>query len=480
MNFSTLKTTTYVMGLLVTVAISSVNAQPSTTPEEARVIAKEAYIYGFPMVDNYRIQYTYFVDAESLDYKAPWNMLRNLPRVYTPEDKAVQTPNSDTPYSFIGMDLRAEPIVLTVPKIEHDRYFSIQLVDAYTHNFDYIGSRVTGNEGGSFLIAGPSWKGETPKGISKVIRSETELVMALYRTQLFNPDDMDNVINIQARYKVETLSAYLGQPAPKAATEIDFIKPLSVDQQKSSLAFFEMLNFSLQFAPTHSSEIELMARFAKIGVGAGLDFDAKKLSPEMKTAIQQGIGDAWDDFTALSKQAAAGEIGSGEVFGTREFLNNNYRYRMGGAVLGIYGNSEAEAIYPPYYVDSDGNSPDGANNYVIRFAPGQLPPVHSFWSLTMYEMPSRLLVDNPINRYLMNSTMLSQFSQDADGGITLYIQHESPGKDKEANWLPAPKGSFSVIMRLYWPKTEALDGSWDMPVLIKDQNVEGKLNSLKI
>ena len=184
------------------------------TPAEARAIAKEAYIYGFPIVDSYRIQHAYFVDRNSPEYKAPWNQLRNFSRVFTPEDKAVQTPNSDTPYSFLGMDLRAEPIVLTVPQIEKKRYFSVQLIDAYTFNFDYIGSRTTGNDGGSFLIAGPSWKGPMPKGVRKVIRAETELVLAPYRTQLFNPGDIDNVKKIQAGYKVQTLSAFLGQPAP--------------------------------------------------------------------------------------------------------------------------------------------------------------------------------------------------------------------------------------------------------------------------
>ena len=184
------------------------------TPAEARAIAKEAYIYGFPIVDSYRIQHAYFVDRNSPEYKAPWNQLRNFSRVFTPEDKAVQTPNSDTPYSFLGMDLRAEPIVLTVPQIEKKRYFSVQLIDAYTFNFDYIGSRTTGNDGGSFLIAGPSWKGPMPKGVRKVIRAETELVLAPYRTQLFNPGDIDNVKKIQAGYKVQTLSGFLGQPAP--------------------------------------------------------------------------------------------------------------------------------------------------------------------------------------------------------------------------------------------------------------------------
>src|SRR5580704_7903138 len=180
--------------LLSVAPIMPARAQTSVTPAQARAIAKEAYVYGYPMVDSYRIQYAYFVDRGNPEYKAPWNQIRNFSRVFTPEDKAVQTPNSDTPYSFLGMDLRAEPVVLTVPPIEEERYFSIQLIDAYTFNFDYIGSRSTGNDGGRFLIAGPDWKGdEPPKGVKKVIRAETELVLAPYRTQLFNPGDIDNV-----------------------------------------------------------------------------------------------------------------------------------------------------------------------------------------------------------------------------------------------------------------------------------------------
>jgi hypothetical protein len=163
------------------------------TKEEARAIAKEAYTYGFPLVDNYRIQYSYFVDTKNPEFKTTWNKIHNTPRVYTPADTAIQTPNSDTPYSFVGMDLRAEPMVLTVPPIEKERYFSVQLIDAYTFNFDYIGSRTTGNNGGSYLVAGPNWKGETPKGVKKVFRSETEFVFAVYRTQLFKPDDLDNL-----------------------------------------------------------------------------------------------------------------------------------------------------------------------------------------------------------------------------------------------------------------------------------------------
>ena len=457
------------MAFLAFLPFTPAQDQTGVTPAEVRAIAKEAYIYGYPMVDSYRIQYAYFVDTQNPEYKAPWNELRNFSRVFTPEDKAVQTPNSDTPYSFLGMDLRAEPIVLTVPAIEKDRYFSIQLIDAYTFNFDYIGSRATGNGGGSYLIAGPGWKGATPKGVKKVIRAETDLVLAPYRTQLFNPADIDNVKKVQAGYKVQTLSAFLGQPAPKAAPAIDFIKPLSPEAQRTSLQFFDILNFVLQFGPTHPSEKELMARFARIGVGAGKTFGAGKLSPEMKAAIEAGMADAWAEHAKLQKRIDAKEVTSGDTFGTREFLKNNYLYRMGAAVLGIYGNSKQEAMYPIYSVDADGKKLDGANRYSLRFAPGQLPPVNAFWSLTMYELPSSLLSANPLNRYLLNSPMLPQFKRDADGGLTLFIQNESPGKDKEDNWLPAPKGPFFMAMRLYWPKADALEGKWTAPPLQRMQ-----------
>jgi len=268
--------------------------QTDVSPADARAIAREAYVYGFPLVDNYRIQYAYFVDRQNPEFKGPWNQLVNTPRVYTPDDKAVQTPNSDTPYSFVGVDLRAEPIVLTVPPIGKNRYFSVQLIDWYTFNFDYIGSRTTGNDGGNFIVAAPGWEGKTPRGVKKVFRSETGFVFALYRTQLFSPDDLDNVKEVQAGYKAEPLSAFVGQANPPAAPVVDFIKPLTPAEQKTSLEFFNILNFALQFCPTNPSEIELMSRFARIGVGAGTTFDASKPSPEMRAAIEQGMADAWD------------------------------------------------------------------------------------------------------------------------------------------------------------------------------------------
>jgi hypothetical protein len=453
--------------LVCALALAAGQAAAQLSPAEVRAIAKEAYTYGFPMVDSYRIQYAYFVDRNNPEYKAPWNQLRNIPRVFTPEDKAVQTPNSDTPYSIIGMDLRAEPMVLTVPAMEKERYFSVQLIDAYTHNFDYIGTRTTGNDGGSFLIAGPGWKGATPKGVKKVIRSETEFVFAPYRTQLFNAGDLGNVKKIQSGYKAQPLSAFLGEPAPKPAPAIKFIKPLTPATQKTSLEFFNVLNFALQFAPPHPSEKPLMARFGSIGVGPGKTFDASQLSPEVKKAMEQGMADAWAELAKLEKRIDAKEVPLGDMFGTRQYLKNNYLYRMAAAVIGIYGNSKQEAMYPVYSIDADGQKLDGSKRYAVRFAPGQLPPVNAFWSLTMYELPSSLLVANPLNRYLLNSPMLPQFKKDADGGLTLLIQNESPEKDKEANWLPAPKGPFVMFLRLYSPKEEAMQGKWIAPPLTR-------------
>jgi hypothetical protein len=453
----------------MTTAVPTSVSSADITPADARAIAKEAYIYGYPMVDSYRILHAYFVNRESPEFKAPWNQLTNTPRVYTPDDTAVQTPNSDTPYSMAGLDLRADPIVLTVPAIEKERYFSIQLIDAYTHNFDYIGSRATGNGGGSFLIAGPGWRGETPPGITKVIRSETELLLAAYRTQLYNPGDIENVKKVQAGYKVQPLSAFLGQPAPKAEPPIDFVDPLTPAQQKTSLELFNVLNFLLQFCPTDPSETDLMARFARIGVGPGKTFGSRSLSPETKQAIEAGIADAWADAETLKKRVDAKEVTSGDMFGTRQHLKNNYLYRMVAAVVGIYGNSQMEAMYPVYSVDAAGKKTDGANRYTLRFAAGQLPPVHAFWSLTMYELPSSLLYANPLERYLVNSPMLPQFKRDPDGGLTLLVQHDSPGEDKEANWLPAPSESYFMVMRLYWPKDEALSGKWTAPSLTRAQ-----------
>jgi hypothetical protein len=440
------------------------HAEPLST-EDARAIAKEAYIYGFPIVDSYRILYSYFVDRASPEYKAGWNeRVANNARVFTPDDRAMQTPNSDTPYSQLGLDLRAEPMVLSMPLVEKGRYYSAEVNDLYTFIAGYVGSRTTGNDSGSFVVAGPRWHGEKPMGVKGVIRCETDLAFVFYRTQLFSPDDIDNVKRIQAGYKVQPLSAFVGKPPPKAARRITFMKPISAEEERTSLEFFNELNWVLQFCPTHPSEKALMQRFARLNIGAGRQFDAKELAPAIRKAIEDGRADAWLASDEIAKRVNKGELTSGDFLGSRSSLRNNYLYRMHGTVAGIWGNAKEEAIYPGYYVDSDGKPLDGrANGYELRFEPGQLPPVNAFWSLTMYDLPARLLVPNPLHRYLINSPMLPDLKREADGGLRLYVQHDTPGRDKESNWLPAPNGPFLVAMRLYWPKREALDGTWKVP-----------------
>lgn len=441
---------------------------PSLRPEIARAIAKEAVIYGFPLVDNYRIQHSYFINRSDPEFKAPWNTLFNTARVYTPEDKAIQTPNSDTPYSFLGADLRSEPLVLSVPAVEKTRYYSLQFIDQYTFNFAYAGSRATGSDAGSFLLAGPAWRGEVPAGIKSLIRCETEFAFVLYRTQLLGPADLENVKKIQAGYKAQTLSQFLGGPPAPAAPAVDFLPSLSPAEQRTSLDFFRLLDFVLQFCPAPPSERDLRARFAALGVGGHGTFDSKSLSPELRQAIQDGMADAWAAFRRFKEtEVDTGKRSSADSFGTRDFLRGNWLNRMSAAVLGIYGNSKEEAIYPVYFVDEERLPLRGTEHYTLRFGPDQLPPAQAFWSLTLYELPSSLLYANPLNRYLLNSSMLPALKRDSDGGLTIDVQHGSPGTGRESNWLPAPPGPFFLAMRLYWPKPEALDGTWTAPPLKK-------------
>jgi len=453
----------------VTQAKASLHSEvePTTlSPQDGRTIARDAYIYGFPMVDNYRILHSYFVDHDGAEYKGSWNQVHNTARVYTPDDKSIQTPNSDTPYSTVGADLRTEPLIFSVPQVEAGRYYSLQFIDLYTFNFAYVGSRATGNDEGDFLLAGPRWRGEVPPGISRVIRCETELALVLYRTQLLSPQDIGNVKKVQAGYHVRPLSSFLGHKAPPPAPAIDFVRPISAGEERTSAEFFNELNFLLQFCPVHPSEHALRARFEQLGIAPGGDFHIKALARDMLKAVHDGMADAWKAYDQAEHRLATGELTSGQLFGTRDYLQNNYLYRMIAAVDGIYGNSREEAIYPVYVIDSGGRKLDAsAARYELRFAPDALPPVNAFWSLTMYEFPSRMLVKNPLNRYLINSPMLDALSRDEDGGITLHIQHYSPGRDQEANWLPAPAGPFIMALRLYWPKPEALEKGWKAPPL---------------
>jgi hypothetical protein len=454
-------------------AISNAEKAKTDKPSiaETKAIAEEGFIYGLPIVMNYAVMYEYAVNRDSGQFKAPFNQIKNEARVFTYEDTAIVTPNSDTPYSFAWLDLRAEPIVLSVPAVENTRYYAVMLCDGNTFNYGYIGSRATGSEAGDYMVVGPDWKGETPAGIKKVFRSSTQFSLAGYRTQLINAADMANVVKIQAEYKVQPLSAYLKQPAPPAAPVINFPK---INGAMVKTGFFEYLDFVLQFAPPGPEETAIRAKLARIGIGAGKTFDFKDLSIGHKAEVGLGMKDG---EAKIERYLAAGQKNIngwkvGSLFGDRAFYDGNWLKRAAAAKGGIYGNDAVEAMYPMTKTLADGKVLDGSkHNYTLTFPAGQLPPVNAFWSVTMYDGKTQFLIKNPINRYLINSPMLPGMNKNADGSITLYIRTKSPGEAKESNWLPAPDGPSYLVMRLYWPKTTPPsilppgEGTWKPPAV---------------
>ncbi len=454
-------------GALAVALAPAAMAQEKLAPGETAKIAEQAIVYGLPLVMNYGVFYAYFVDKSGPEFKAEPNHLYNTPRVYTPQDTAIVTPNSDTPYSFVAMDLRAEPFVVCNPTIEKSRYFSLQLVDMYTFNYGYMGSRTTGNDAACAMITGPNWRGEKSEGIAKVFQSETDFSFAIIRTQLFNPADIDNVKAIQAGYRGMTLSQFQNKPAPAPAPGIAWPK---IDKAMADANPFAYLNFVLSLSPPTGPaavEIPLRARFAKIGVEAGKPFNIDKLTPEQRMEIGAGVKSGLQKIKETVGQLGVEENGwrvATHGFGDRQAYGGDYALRAAAAMAGIYGNDAVEALYPLLATDSNGKKPDtSVNRYTLTFPAGQLPPVNAFWSVTMYDGKTQLLIENPINRYLINSPMLPDMKKNADGSLTLYIQKDPPGADKESNWLPAPDGPDYIVMRLYWPKQAALDGSWKPP-----------------
>lgn len=441
--------------------------------EETKAIAEEAFIYGLPIVMNYAVMNEFCVDKNSGQYKAPFNTVSNEARVFTYKDTAVVTPNSDTPYSMLWLDLRAEPMVISVPAVEKERYYSVQLIDGNAYNYGYIGSRATGTEAGDYLVVGPDWKGEKPPEIRRVFQATTPFALTIFRTQLFNADDMPDVVKVQSGYKAQPLSTFLKKTAPPAAQKIDFL-PATTKGIKEN--FYQYLDAALEFVPVTPDVKELRAKLASIGIGPGKTFSFKDLSLEHKAAVllamKEGDSKVDEYLNSGMKEINGWKVGS--IFGDAAFYKGDWLKRAAAAKGGIYGNDAVEAMYPMTRVDTTGETLDcSKHNYTLTFPAGQLPPVNAFWSVTMYDGKSQLLIENPINRYLINSPMLPDMKRNDDASLTLYIQKDNPGADKESNWLPAPNGTIYLVMRLYWPKMEAPSilpagvGTWSPPGLVK-------------
>jgi hypothetical protein len=422
------------------------------TPDEARAIAKEAYIFNYPLVMYYRTMY--------LQSIAPGNKTGGFGKwlhlgTASPKDTDIVAPNNDSPYSYAWVDTRAEPWVLTIPKVEKDRFYTSQWDDLWGFVAGNAGSVEDGNGGGNFLLASPQWNEKLPKGITKVIQGDSSFLGSLTRTQLKFPKDISNVVAIQKQYKLQPLSQYLGTKAPKAAPEIDW-KPWKEGLEKTP-AFWDYVNFMLQFTSINSEDQPMLANMEKIGLGV----NGAAVSSEIKEARALGMKDAM----AVLHKGSMNITDPSLFFRSRANLDKDYYSRAMGTKVGIFGNVKAVSVYFATAKDDKGELFDGSkHNYTIKFDGDKLPPAKNFWSMTMYKLPQRWLVDNPIDRYSIGSATPGLKSE-SDGSIILYLQAKSPGKDKESNWLPAPEGLFWPIMRTYGPEKAILDKTWKLPVI---------------
>ena len=441
--------------------MSNINSQ------EIEKITEEAYIYAFPMLMGYRFAFASFLMPGIPSYRGPVNALHGKAATFDHTFKDVVTPNADTPYSLAMLDLRAEPVVLQVPSVK-DRYFVFQFVDLFGTNPHFIGSRATGSDGGTYLLTGPGWEGQTGDEFDAVLPFDTDLVFVIGRTQLLGPDDVPALAEVMARYKMQPLSAYHGQAAPAAPVTQ---WPTWDDEASRDERFIGYLNFLLAFCqPIDPSEADLMARFAQIGIGPGLPFDAATLDSEVREAMRNGIAAAHETIAekvGTISQKVNGWMSS-DVFGTREWYNGDFLLRATGAMAGWGGNDVIEAMYPTAREDADGNPLSGDHRYQLTFTTP--PPANAFWSVTIYDTSydgtAGYLVENPINRYLINSTSQGLVYGE-DGSLTITFQHQEPqDADQRANWLPAPEGPFYLVMRIYWPEQAALDGSWTPPPVV--------------
>ncbi|MBS7811859.1 DUF1254 domain-containing protein [Roseococcus pinisoli] len=436
-------------------------ARPVFAQEDATAIAKDAWIYAYAMLMSYGTMYRQTVDRNAPEYVGGFNTFRHYAQFFTSANHDVVTPNNDTPYSWAWLDLRAEPMVLSVPAVEADRYYVCHYFDLFTHNFAIFGTRTTGREAGNFLFAGPGWNGTVPPGIRQVFRPETQIIGTVTRTALHRPDDIPALRAIQAGYRLQPLSAFTGTAAPPPAPAVDW---LPWDERRAlGPDFVSYLNLLLRFYPDiHPSETALFQRFARIGIGGGRPFDLAALPEPQREAVTQGAAQG----AAALRQAISTTTSSLGLFGTREDLGNDYMKRAVAAAMGLYGLSKEEAVYVGDDKDGDHRPLDGAQRYTLRFERENLPPASIFWSATVYGMPDRFLVANPINRYSLGDR--SGLKAGPDGSVTIYLQASSPGPEREANWLPVPaSGGFNVVLRMYGPSTAVQTGQWHMPPITR-------------
>jgi hypothetical protein len=435
-------------------------ASSKLSATEIKSISEEAYIFALPLVMQYRTMYIQAIDSTSKTYTGGFGEWLHLPPA-RPEDISDVSPNNDTPYSWAWVDLRSEPWVMTLPKVDAKRYYTSQWDDLYGFVVDNAGSVNDGDSGVSVLLVSPDWKGELPKGVKRIIRGESDFLGTLTRTQLIDPKDLPNVEKIQKEYKLQSLSSYLGKPAPKTAPAIQW-KPWK-DEVKSTPAFWEYVNFIMSFTTPNPADKVILDKLASIGIGAGMPWDPASQDKAYSTAMQAGMEAALADLKKQSEHITDPSL----FFRSRKDTKGDYNDRALGVFVGQFGNVKTEAVYFAVSKDAQGNLFDGSKgNYSLTFTADQIPPSKYFWSWTMYRLPQRALVENELKRYAIGSATPG-LKKAKDGSITFYFQAKSPGKDKESNWLPAPKGAFWLVLRSYGPGKTILDKTYKVPPVKK-------------
>jgi hypothetical protein len=454
---------------------------PAITEQEAHAIAVDAYVYLYPLMsmDVSRKQFT----NGTTDFKGPMNTFVNVPEYPPANFKGVVRSNFDTLYSVSWLDMTKEPVVITAPDTD-GRYYLLPMLDMWTDVFASPGWRTTGTKAGTFLVTPAGWRPDLrekfadefklPKDTQR-IEAPTPYVWLIGRTKTDGPPDYDAVHKIQAGYKVALLSDFGKAPKP-----VDFKPDPSVDMKTPPKTQVDTMTAGVYFAyaaellklhPPHVTDEPIIAQMKKIGIEPGKSFDIGKLDPAVQRALETAPRDgqklmAWK-LPTLARVANGWSMNTDTV----GVYGNYYLKRAILAQQGLGANVVEDAIYPLNLGDESGKPLDGANKYTITFEKGSAPPVNAFWSITLYDQEG-FQVGNVLNRFAVSSWM--PFKNNADGSLDLYFQNESPGKDMEANWLPAPKAPFNLTMRLYAPKSEALTGRWNPPPVTRVQTTVGQ------
>ena len=452
---------------------------PAITEAQAHAIGVDAYVYFYSLVtmDVTRMQFTN-LEPGKMPGRGPMNMFNNVPTYPPADDRGVVRPNFDTLYSIAYLDMTKEPVVVSVPDT-NGRYYLLPMLDMWSDVFASPGWRTTGTQAGNFLVTPSGWRPDLrerfidefklPRDTQR-IDAPTPYVWVIGRTKTDGPADYDAVRKIQAGFKVTLLSEWGKPPKPaevKIDPSIDMKTPpkIQVDTMPAG-KYFAYAAELLKLQPPHITDEPILAQMKRIGIEPGKSFDIEKVSPAVKKALESAPEAAqklmeWK-IPTLARVANHWSMNTD----TMGVYGNYYLKRAILAQIGLGANLPEDAIYPLNLSDDTGRPLDGSNKYTLHFEKSATPPVNAFWSVTLYDSEG-FQVANPLNRFAVSSWM--PFKYDPDGALTLYFQNESPGKDKEANWLPAPKGAFNLTMRLYAPKSEALTGRWNPPPVTKAQ-----------